>query len=197
MTETLFREALNQAMCEEMERDPLVFLMGEEVARYDGAYKVSRGMLDRFGDKRVIDSPIAELGFVNLGVGAAMGGCRPIIEMMTFNFAMLALDAMINTAAKAHQMTAGMLHGGPQTAGRSASTLYTRAAPNIHTRCLRGSPTRLRTGPVEWRRRQSDGDPSLQSRTEAGLPTPGKTLKSRRVWHRCSGSPPDTAGTSC
>ena len=110
MTETLFREALNQAMCEEMERDPLVFLMGEEVARYDGAYKVSRGMLDRFGDKRVIDSPIAELGFVNLGVGAAMGGCRPIIEMMTFNFAMLALDAMINTAAKAHQMTAGMLH---------------------------------------------------------------------------------------
>jgi pyruvate dehydrogenase E1 component beta subunit len=109
MAELLYREALNQAMSEEMERDPMIFLMGEEVAEYDGAYKVSAGMLDRFGADRVIDTPIAELGFVGLGVGAAMGGTRPIIEVMTFNFAILALDAMINTAAKVHYMTAGQM----------------------------------------------------------------------------------------
>jgi len=109
MAELLYRDALNQAMCEEMDRDPLVFLIGEEVAQYDGAYKVSQGMLQRFGATRVIDAPIAELGFVNLGVGAAIAGCRPIVEVMTFNFALLSLDAMINTAAKVHQMSAGQL----------------------------------------------------------------------------------------
>ncbi len=109
MTETLYRDALNQAMIEEMDRDELVFLIGEEVAEYNGAYKVSAGMLDRFGAKRVIDAPIAELGFVNLGIGAAMAGCKPIVEVMTFNFAILALDAMINTAAKVHYMTAGKM----------------------------------------------------------------------------------------
>ncbi len=109
MAETLYRDALNQAMSEEMEADPNIFLMGEEVAQYNGAYKVSAGMLERFGPERIIDSPIAELGFVNLGIGAAMAGCRPIIEVMTFNFAMLALDAMINTAAKTHAMSAGAL----------------------------------------------------------------------------------------
>ncbi|MFT6395292.1 MAG: pyruvate dehydrogenase E1 component beta subunit [Bradymonadia bacterium] len=110
MAVTLFRDALNQAMIEEMDLDPDIFLMGEEVAEYNGAYKVSAGMLDRFGEERVIDAPIAELGFVNLGIGAAMAGCRPIIEVMTFNFAILALDGMINTAAKAHAMTAGALN---------------------------------------------------------------------------------------
>lgn len=109
MAEILYREALNQAMTEEMERDELVFLIGEEVAQYNGAYKVSAGMLEQFGDKRIIDAPIAELGFVNLGVGAAMAGCRPIVEVMTFNFAILALDAMVNTAAKVHAMTAGKM----------------------------------------------------------------------------------------
>ena len=109
MAETLFRDALKQAMSEEMEADGDIFLMGEEVAQYNGAYKVSAGMLDRFGADRVIDAPIAELGFVNLGIGAAMAGCRPIIEVMTFNFALLSLDAMINTAAKAHAMSAGAL----------------------------------------------------------------------------------------
>jgi pyruvate dehydrogenase E1 component beta subunit len=104
-----FREALNEAMCEEMERDPNVFLMGEEVAEYNGAYKVSQGMLDRFGPKRVIDTPIAELGFTGIGVGAAMAGLRPIIEMMTFNFAILALDQMVNTAAKVHYMSNGQI----------------------------------------------------------------------------------------
>jgi pyruvate dehydrogenase E1 component beta subunit len=96
-------------MCEEMRTDEAIFLMGEEVAQYNGAYKVSAGMLDEFGADRIIDAPIAELGFVNLGIGAAMGGCRPIIEVMTFNFGILALDAMINTAAKAHAMSAGAL----------------------------------------------------------------------------------------
>ncbi len=109
MAEMLYREALNRAMVEEMERDELVFLMGEEVAEYDGAYKVSQGMLEKFGAKRVIDTPIAELGFVGIGVGAAMGGTRPIVEVMTFNFAILALDAVINTAAKVRYMTNGML----------------------------------------------------------------------------------------
>ncbi|EAU53474.1 pyruvate dehydrogenase complex E1 component subunit beta [Mariprofundus ferrooxydans] len=102
-----YREALNQAMCEEMERDDRVFLMGEEVAEYNGAYKVSQGMLDKFGPKRVIDSPITELGFAGLGVGAAMTGLRPIIEFMTWNFAILALDQIVNAAAKMKYMSGG------------------------------------------------------------------------------------------
>src|ERR1041384_4023525 len=95
-----FRQALREAMEEEMRRDERVFLMGEEVAQYNGAYKVSQGMLDEFGDRRVIDTPIAELGFAAIGVGAAMNGTRPIIEFMTWNFAVLALDQICNHAAK-------------------------------------------------------------------------------------------------
>ncbi len=102
-----FREALNQAMSEEMERDPNVFLMGEEVAQYQGAYKVSQGMLQRFGEKRVIDTPITEAGFAGLGIGAAMVGLRPIVEMMTWNFAILAFDQLFNNAAKIGYMSAG------------------------------------------------------------------------------------------
>ncbi len=101
------REALRQAMSEEMRRDPTVFLMGEEVAQYDGAYKVSQGMLDEFGPDRVVDTPIAENGFTGLGVGAAMAGMRPIIEFMTFNFSLVAFDQVINSAAKIYQMSAG------------------------------------------------------------------------------------------
>ena len=101
------REALREAMTEEMERDENVFLMGEEVAQYNGAYKVSKGMLDKFGPKRVIDTPIAELGFAGLGVGAAMNGLRPIIEFMTWNFAVLAFDQIVNHAAKFLSMSAG------------------------------------------------------------------------------------------
>lgn len=107
MSKITYREALNQAMCEEMKRDESVFLMGEEVAEYNGAYKVSQGMLDRFGPKRVIDTPITELGFAGLGVGAAMAGLRPIIEFMTWNFAILALDQIINAAAKMEYMSGG------------------------------------------------------------------------------------------
>jgi pyruvate/2-oxoglutarate/acetoin dehydrogenase E1 component len=92
-----FREALNEAMSEEMRRDPNVLLMGEEVAEYDGAYKVSKGMLAEFGAKRIIDTPIAELGFTGIAVGAAMNGLRPIVEFMTWNFAVLASDQIINS----------------------------------------------------------------------------------------------------
>src|ERR1700729_2633537 len=102
-----YREALNQAMTEEMRRDANVFLMGEEVAEYDGAYKVSQGMLAEFGEKRVIDTPISELGFAGIGVGAAMNGLRPVIEFMTWNFAILAFDQIINGAAKMLSMSAG------------------------------------------------------------------------------------------
>jgi len=109
MPEITFREALNQAMAEEMERDPNVFLMGEEVGYYQGAYKVSQGLLERFGPKRVIDTPIAELGFAGLGVGAAQVGLRPIIEFMTWNFSILAMDQIVNNAAKLRYMSGGAL----------------------------------------------------------------------------------------
>jgi pyruvate dehydrogenase E1 component beta subunit len=101
------RDALNQALREELARDQSVFLMGEEVAEYQGAYKVTRGLLEEFGPKRVIDTPITELGFAGLGVGAAMAGLRPIIEFMTFNFSILATDQIINSAAKMLYMSAG------------------------------------------------------------------------------------------
>lgn len=101
------RDSLREAMSEEMRRDPLVFLMGEEVAVYNGAYKVSKGMLDEFGPRRVIDTPISELGFAGIGVGAAMNGLRPIIEFMTWNFAILAFDQIVNNAAKTLSQSGG------------------------------------------------------------------------------------------
>lgn len=107
MREIQFREALREALNEEMRRDKSVFLMGEEVAEYNGAYKVSQGMLDEFGADRVIDTPIAELGFAGIGVGAAMNGLRPVIEFMTFNFSLVAIDQVINSAAKILSMSAG------------------------------------------------------------------------------------------
>ncbi|QSE96012.1 pyruvate dehydrogenase complex E1 component subunit beta [Fulvivirga lutea] len=110
MREIQFREALGEAMSEEMRRDEKVFLMGEEVAEYNGAYKVSQGMLDEFGPERVIDTPIAELGFAGIGVGAAMNGLRPIIEFMTFNFSLVAIDQVINSAAKMMSMSGGQFN---------------------------------------------------------------------------------------
>lgn len=110
MREIQFREALGEAMSEEMRRDESIFLMGEEVAEYNGAYKVSQGMLDEFGAKRVIDTPIAELGFAGIGVGAAANGLRPIIEFMTFNFSLVAIDQVINSAAKMLSMSGGQYH---------------------------------------------------------------------------------------
>ncbi len=110
MKEIQFREAVAEAMTEEMRRDDRVFLMGEEVAEYNGAYKASKGMLDEFGPDRVIDTPIAELGFTGIGVGAAMNGLRPIVEFMTWNFAILAADQIINCAAKILQMSGGQFN---------------------------------------------------------------------------------------
>jgi pyruvate dehydrogenase E1 component beta subunit len=104
------REALRDAMAEEMRRDPSVFLMGEEVAQYQGAYKVSQGLLDEFGPKRVVDTPITEYGFAGIGVGAAFAGLRPIIEFMTWNFAMQAIDHIVNSAAKTLYMSGGQMH---------------------------------------------------------------------------------------
>ncbi|MBX3147384.1 MAG: pyruvate dehydrogenase complex E1 component subunit beta [Gemmatimonadales bacterium] len=109
MATVTYRDALNQALREEMTRDDRVFLMGEEVAEYDGAYKVSRGLLKEFGPKRVVDTPIAELGFTGIGVGAAMVGLRPVIEMMTWNFALLAIDQIVNSAAKMRYMSGGQV----------------------------------------------------------------------------------------
>jgi pyruvate dehydrogenase E1 component beta subunit len=123
-----FREALREAMTEEMRRDKNVFLLGEEVAEYNGAYKVSQGMLDEFGPKRVIDTPIAELGFTGIAVGASMNGLKPIVEFMTWNFAILAADQIINSAAKMMQMSGGQYHcpivfrGGNGTAGQLGAT---------------------------------------------------------------------------
>ncbi|HEU5210917.1 MAG TPA: pyruvate dehydrogenase complex E1 component subunit beta [Longimicrobiales bacterium] len=132
MSTLTYREALNQALAEEMERDPDVFLMGEEVGLYNGAYKVSKGLLDRFGEKRIVDTPITELGFTGLGVGAAMLGLRPVIEFMTFNFSILAMDQVFNSAAKVHYMTAGkykcpIVFRGPTGAALQLSAQHSQA----------------------------------------------------------------------
>ncbi len=123
-----YREAVAEAMSEEMRRDENVYLMGEEVAEYNGAYKASKGMLDEFGSKRVIDTPIAELGFAGIGIGSAMNGLRPIIEFMTFNFSLVAIDQIINNAAKMFQMSGGQINvpivfrGPTASAGQLAAT---------------------------------------------------------------------------
>lgn len=123
-----FREAICEAMSEEMRRDPSIYLMGEEVAEYNGAYKASKGMLDEFGADRVIDTPISELGFAGIGVGSAMNGNRPIIEFMTFNFSLVGIDQIINNAAKMRQMSGGQFNipivfrGPTASAGQLAAT---------------------------------------------------------------------------
>jgi pyruvate dehydrogenase E1 component beta subunit len=133
-----YRDALNEALREEMVRDPDVFLMGEEVAEYDGAYKVTKGLLDEFGENRVVDSPISELGFAGLGVGAAMVGLRPVIEFMTFNFAFLALDQVINNAGKLHYMSNGqfdvpIVFRGPTGAALQLSAQHSQACETYYT----------------------------------------------------------------
>ena len=132
MPELAYRDALKEALDEEMARDPRVFLMGEEVARYNGAYKVSQGLLEKYGSARVVDAPISELGFAGLGVGAAMVGLRPVIEMMTWNFAILAMDQIVNNAAKIRHMSGGQLRcpivfRGPGGAGGRLSSQHSQA----------------------------------------------------------------------
>ena len=128
MAQKQFREVIREAIGEEMERDENVFIMGEEVAEYNGAYKATQGLLDRFGHKRVIDTPISELGFSGLGVGAAMNGLRPIVEFMTFNFAVVGMDQLINNAAKIRHMSGGQVkipivfRGPNASAGQLAAT---------------------------------------------------------------------------
>ncbi len=135
-----FREAIAEAMSEEMRRDPNVYLMGEEVAEYNGAYKASKGMLDEFGPKRVLDTPISELGFAGIGVGSAMNGLRPIIEFMTFNFSMVAIDQIINNAAKMYQMSGGQFNipivfrGPTASAGQLAAT-HSQAFESWYANC--------------------------------------------------------------
>ena len=135
-----FREAVCEAMSEEMRRDDNIFLMGEEVAEYNGAYKASKGMLDEFGSKRVIDTPIAELGFAGISTGAAMNGLRPIVEFMTFNFSMVAIDQIINNAAKMKQMSGGQINvpivfrGPTASAGQLAAT-HSQAFESWYANC--------------------------------------------------------------
>ncbi len=140
MKEVQFREALREAMSEEMRRDETVFLMGEEVAEYNGAYKVSQGMLDEFGSKRVIDTPIAELGFAGIAVGAAMNGLRPIVEFMTFNFSLVAIDQVINSAAKILHMSAGqfgapMVFRGPTGSAGQLGAQHSQAFESWYANC--------------------------------------------------------------
>jgi pyruvate dehydrogenase E1 component beta subunit len=140
MKEVQFREALREAMSEEMRRDESVFLMGEEVAEYNGAYKVSQGMLDEFGEKRIIDTPIAELGFAGIGVGAAMNGLRPIVEFMTFNFSLVAIDQVINAAAKMLHMSGGQFNvpivfRGPTGSAGQLGAQHSQAFENWYANC--------------------------------------------------------------
>src|SRR5689334_9719834 len=137
MREITYREALREAMSEEMERDERVFLMGEEVGHYNGAYKVSEGMLERFGERRVVDTPIAETGFAGIGIGAAMIGLRPIIEFMTWNFSLVAYDQLVNNAAKLRYMTNGqfalpIVFRGPAGAAHAPGAQHSQAVESLY-----------------------------------------------------------------
>ena len=140
MRSIAFREALREAMNEEFRRDDRVFLMGEEVAEYNGAYKVSQGMLAEFGPKRVIDTPIAELGFAAIAVGAAQNGLKPIVEFMTWNFAVLAMDQILNTASKMLAMSGGQIgcpivFRGPTASGGQLGATHSQAFENWYANC--------------------------------------------------------------
>ena len=135
-----FREAIAEAMSEEMRRDEKIFLLGEEVAEYNGAYKASQGMLDEFGPKRIIDTPIAELGFAGIATGAAMNGLRPIVEFMTFNFSLVAIDQIINSAAKMMQMSDGqfpmpMVFRGPSASAGQLGAQHSQAFESWYANC--------------------------------------------------------------
>ncbi len=135
-----FREAIVEAMSEEMRNDESIYLMGEEVAEYNGAYKASKGMLDEFGAKRIIDTPIAELGFAGVGVGSTMTGCRPIIEFMTFNFALVGIDQIINNAAKIRQMSGGqfpcpIVFRGPTGSAGQLGATHSQAFESWYANC--------------------------------------------------------------
>lgn len=140
MREIQFREAVCEAMSEEMRKDERIYLMGEEVAEYNGAYKASKGMLEEFGPKRVIDTPIAELGFSGIAVGSAMNGLRPIVEFMTFNFSLVAIDQIISNAAKMRQMSGGQFNvpivfRGPTASAGQLGATHSQAFENWYANC--------------------------------------------------------------
>lgn len=140
MAEYTFREVIAQAMSEEMRKDESIYLMGEEVAEYNGAYKASKGMLDEFGPKRIIDTPIAELGFAGISVGAAMNGNRPIVEFMTFNFSLVGIDQIINNAAKIRQMSGGqwncpIVFRGPTASAGQLGATHSQAFESWYANC--------------------------------------------------------------
>ena len=140
MKEVQFREAICEAMSEEMRKDESIYLIGEEVAEYNGAYKASKGMLAEFGPKRVIDAPIAELGFAGISVGAAMNGNRPIVEFMTFNFSLVAIDQIISNAAKMYQMSAGqwnvpIVFRGPTGSAGQLGATHSQALESWYANC--------------------------------------------------------------
>lgn len=140
MKEIQFREAMSEAMSEEMRKDESIYLIGEEVAEYNGAYKASKGMLAEFGAKRVIDAPIAELGFAGISVGASMNGCRPIVEFMTFNFSLVAIDQIISNAAKMYQMSGGqwnipIVFRGPTGSAGQLGATHSQALESWYANC--------------------------------------------------------------
>ena len=140
MAEYTFREVIAQAMSEEMRKDESIYLIGEEVAEYNGAYKASKGMLAEFGPKRIIDTPIAESGFTGISVGAAMNGCRPIVEYMTFNFSLVAIDQIINNAAKIRQMSGGqwscpVVFRGPTASAGQLGATHSQAFESWYANC--------------------------------------------------------------
>ncbi|WGH26455.1 MAG: pyruvate dehydrogenase complex E1 component subunit beta [Candidatus Bostrichicola ureolyticus] len=140
MKEITFREVIVEAMSEEMRIDKTIYLMGEEVAEYNGAYKASKGMLEEFGKERVIDTPISELGFSGIGIGSAMNGCRPIIEFMTFNFSLLAIDQIVNNAAKISQMSGGqwnipIVFRGPTGSAGQLGATHSQSFESLYANC--------------------------------------------------------------
>jgi pyruvate dehydrogenase E1 component beta subunit len=166
MKEIAFRDAIRDAMSEEMRLDKSIFLMGEEVAEYNGAYKASQGMLDEFGPERVIDTPIAELGFAGIAVGAAGNGLRPIVEFMTFNFSLVAIDQIINSAAKILSMSGGqfgcpiVFRGPTGNAGQLGSTALSELRklvcqyPRSESSCSCEPLRRERTSEIVYPRQQ-------------------------------------------
>src|SRR5438309_9332330 len=168
------RDALNLALKEELARDSSVFLMGEEVAEYQGAYKVTRGLLEKFGSKRIIDTPITELGFAGLGVGAAMAGLRPIVEFMTFNFSILATDQIINSAAKMLYMSGGqfkipIVFRGPGGSAYQVSSQHSQALESWYA-YFPGLKVVMRSNPADakghWKGAIRDDDPMIVSEQE-------------------------------
>ena len=182
-SEITYRQALNEALAEELERDPNVFLMGEEVAEYNGAYKVSQGLLDRFGPKRIIDTPISENGFAGMGVGAAMVGLRPIIEFMTFSFSLVAFDQVVNNAPNMLTMSGGQFNipitfRGPNGPAHQLGATHSHATECLYANVpglenLHAGHAARRERSVENRgaRQQSGARPGMRSFSTA-----------RRVW---------------